>query len=392
MMGSSLDLVMFKKILDNQLNSFVVLNMDKKVVYANKKAKDLFGEDLALFLGNYLNCTSTVINKADCQTMEICSNCIVNKAISNVILNGEEQLLEDIDYDIDNQSTKISVKISLIDSYIMLEIYNLNVDFKKSIFLSKLAETSTDLIIFKDINLVYEYANKSFLEFASKSYDEIIGKKDAEIFDDENLCEQCLASDLMAIEKGTYTAIEVIGDTYYRVNKQLLEGGILILAKNINEEILLSSEIDKDPLTGIFNRRCFMKYIDEIYEKQMEGYYLMVIDLDDLRLLNNQHGHLAGDRYLCKLAEVLTNNAEDLFFRLGGDEFTGLIQGDLARVEKVINNIFEDLTNTNYVPKLSISVGITKLDLKHSYLENFKKADALLYKVKQAGKADYIIE
>ncbi len=391
-MDSSLDLVMFKKILDNQLNSFIVLNMDKKVVYANKKAKDLFGENLALFLGNYLSCTNTLLNNADCQTMEICSNCIVNKAISNVILSGKEQLLEDVDYDINHKITKISMKISLIDSYIILEIHNLNVDLKKSIFLSKLAETSVDLIAFKDINLVYEYANKSFLEFASKNYNEIIGRKDSEIFDDESLCEQCLASDLMTIEKGKYTAIEVIGDTYYRVNKQLLEGGILISAKNINEEMLLSSEIDKDPLTGIFNRRCFMKYIDEIYEKQLEDYYLIVIDLDDLRLLNNQYGHLTGDHYLCKLAEVLTNNAEGLFFRLGGDEFTGLIQGDLARVEKVMNNIFEDLSNTNYVPKLSISIGITKLDLKHSYLENFKKADALLYKVKQTGKADYIIE
>ncbi|MGL5355327.1 MAG: GGDEF domain-containing protein, partial [Cetobacterium sp.] len=139
------------------------------------------------------------------------------------------------------------------------------------------------------------------------------------------------------------------------------------------------------------NRRKFLKMIDYIYENKINSYYLILIDLDDLRNLNNNDGHLKGDEYLKKLGEILNNNSAGLFFRTGGDEFAGLVNRDEKKVREVLDNIYKKLSNLGLTPKLSISTGAAKIEIEKTYLENYETVDKLLYRVKHEGKNNYII-
>jgi diguanylate cyclase len=81
-----------------------------------------------------------------------------------------------------------------------------------------------------------------------------------------------------------------------------------------------------DPLTRVGNRRAWDRLL-EAEEARCQRYgsaaSLVVIDLDDLKRVNDRHGHDAGDRLLCRAAEVVdsTRRAADVVARLGGDEF-----------------------------------------------------------------------
>ncbi|MGL5426930.1 MAG: diguanylate cyclase domain-containing protein, partial [Cetobacterium sp.] len=111
----------------------------------------------------------------------------------------------------------------------------------------------------------------------------------------------------------------------------------------------------------------------------------------DLRNLNNNDGHLKGDEYLQKIGEVLNNNSAGLFFRIGGDEFAGLVNRDEKKVREVLDNIYKKLSNLGLTPKLSISTGAAKIEIEKTYLENYETVDKLLYRVKHEGKNNYII-
>jgi diguanylate cyclase len=88
------------------------------------------------------------------------------------------------------------------------------------------------------------------------------------------------------------------------------------------------AELDSltDPLTGVGNRRAWDRLLDA-EEARCRRYgspaSLVAIDLDELKLVNDADGHLAGDRLLCRAAEVIgsTKRAADVVARLGGDEF-----------------------------------------------------------------------
>ena len=111
------------------------------------------------------------------------------------------------------------------------------------------------------------------------------------------------------------------------------------------------------------------------------------------------YGHLKGDNYLSLLANILKENHKATFFRIGGDEFAVLIKCEGNRncieyIEKIFTEIFNALEkiNSTLTPKLSISVGIKKIDLNKDYLINYEETDKLLYKVKESGKNSFIIE
>ncbi|HDR28913.1 diguanylate cyclase [Rhodovulum sp.] len=81
-----------------------------------------------------------------------------------------------------------------------------------------------------------------------------------------------------------------------------------------------------DPLTGLFNRRYALPHLGRIVERAAEtgrGYAVMLLDLDRFKLVNDQHGHAAGDAVLVEVARRLKDNLRpvDLVARIGGEEF-----------------------------------------------------------------------
>lgn len=386
-------------IIENSESGFVLLDKSRKVLYVNKIIRNYLGDDANEFIGRLLNCSLSTKEEVVCLFGTDCNSCDLNKAILEVIQSKKSKKIHDFEIKKENLNLKIAITISMhLEKYISLEIEDLLNNFYKLSFLTKLANKSNDLMFFKNEELKYEYVNQSFADFISKNPDYIIGKDDLDLVNENVLSkilyEQCLVGDMKTLKEGNYYGIETMGDRYFRVFKEKIGNGLLSIARDITDEVNAIAISEVDYLTGLYNRNKFMQIIDEIYTEN-KSYFLALIDLDNLRELNNKYGHLKGDNYLNMLASVLKKTPNATFFRIGGDEFTALIEcndKDAKCIEGIFTNIFDILNNINLNPKLSISVGVKRLDLSKDYLSNYEEVDKILYKVKKNGKNSFIIE
>ena len=385
-------------VIENSQSGFILLDKSRKVLYVNKIISNYLGANTNELIGSYLNCCFSNKEKVICSLGSQCSSCDLNKSISEVIKSKKSKKMYDFEIKKNNLSLKVAITVSMhLDKYISLEIEDiLNNSYKLS-FLTKLTNKSNDLMFFKNESLKYEYVNKSFADFISQNPDYIIGKNELDLVNEnvfsKILYEQCLIGDMKTLKEGHYYGIETMGDRHFRVFKEKIGNGLLGIARDITDEVNAIAVSETDYLTGLYNRSKFMKFIDEIYTEN-KSYFLALIDLDNLRDLNNKYGHLKGDNYLNMLASVLKEIPNVTFFRIGGDEFAALIQcngNNTNFVQDIFTDIFNILNNINLNPKLSISVGIKKLDLTKDYLSNYEEVDKLLYEVKKCGKNRFII-
>lgn len=86
------------------------------------------------------------------------------------------------------------------------------------------------------------------------------------------------------------------------------------------------AEARRDPLTGLYNRRFLEDFLGRELpraRRRQQPFSILVLDLDEFKAYNDQHGHLEGDRMLCRVATALAGavRANDIIARYGGDEF-----------------------------------------------------------------------
>lgn len=119
---------------------------------------------------------------------------------------------------------------------------------------------------------------------------------------------------------------------YFLNGNQLLQNPILVEIHLFQQTTLMAAQ---DHLTNLFNRR----YFDIALEKEIKrsarlqtDFSLLMIDLDNFKLVNDVHGHLFGDKVLKELAAVLKHlsREEDTVCRYGGEEFIMLLSGTTA--------------------------------------------------------------
>lgn len=155
-----------------------------------------------------------------------------------------------------------------------------------------------------------------------------------------------------------------------------------------------------DPLTGVANRRYFDERANREYarmERQAGALSLMLIDVDHFKVVNDCYGHLTGDAYLQKIAQVLKQNVgrvTDTVARYGGEEFVCLLPDisadDARKLAERIRSEVEALHLPNAAvepPWVTVSIGVASLKGDaHSLQEMFSQADSQLYAAKQAGR------
>jgi diguanylate cyclase (GGDEF)-like protein len=151
-----------------------------------------------------------------------------------------------------------------------------------------------------------------------------------------------------------------------------------------------------DPLTGLFNRTFFFAAVDREIARSARsgrGFCLLMMDLDELKGINDRHGHFIGDRVLRGVGEVIAEGVRriDIAARYGGDEFVVLlpeteVTGAYVLAEKIRLGI-ADLTVPGTEVRTSMSVGVVSFpDDGRTSDELMISADQAMYASKHAGK------
>ena len=165
---------------------------------------------------------------------------------------------------------------------------------------------------------------------------------------------------------------------------------ILIFAAEVSErrrqEEHARSLAVRDPLTGLANYRLLLERLDsEIKRYQRDGrlFSVLLLDLDGLKKINDEHGHLVGSLALCRMAEVLllSCRAIDTAARYGGDEFALVLpETSSGHARRVAQRISERLREDHEIPRLSASIGIAEYPRDGATIEHMlSAADRALY-------------
>jgi diguanylate cyclase (GGDEF)-like protein len=159
-----------------------------------------------------------------------------------------------------------------------------------------------------------------------------------------------------------------------------------------NREIYVLSIID--PLTGIFNRAKFNKEIDALLKLPLrDGNHISLIffDIDDFKKINDNHGHLVGDRVIKGIVETVKESVRetDVFARWGGEEFVILLPNtDIRLAGKIAEGLRLAIRNKSceQVKNVSCSFGISTLEEGDTAQSFLRKADNQLIQAKKSGK------
>ena len=149
----------------------------------------------------------------------------------------------------------------------------------------------------------------------------------------------------------------------------------------------LATAATQDPLTGVLNRREFDRILGTL---PREGFAILAIDVDDLKRINDEYGHEAGDEVLRAVAHTLSGlvRSGDVLARTGGDEFCILLHGagpvDAAAAGERMRRALHGVN----VPwgRARISVGYAAGRQRDDPADVLRAADAALYTAKRTGR------
>jgi diguanylate cyclase (GGDEF)-like protein len=142
---------------------------------------------------------------------------------------------------------------------------------------------------------------------------------------------------------------------------------------------------DTDELTGLANRRGWQHWIDheeERFRRYGDPAAVVAVDLDDLKAINDRHGHAAGDHQLIMAADAIRRSvrASDLAARLGGDEFGVIATHSSAQdVAALADRLRMALAEAG----VEASVGHAGYDITAGFIGTWAAADAAMYDEKR---------
>jgi diguanylate cyclase (GGDEF)-like protein len=151
-----------------------------------------------------------------------------------------------------------------------------------------------------------------------------------------------------------------------------------------------------DALTKTFNRYALQKHLGELLsnKRQIPELFVLMIDIDNFKAINDRYGHIAGDKVLIFIAKLLKKTLRDgdKVYRFGGEEFVILLnRTDLAGTQLVANRILnlcrqnKPLFHNDKIT-VTVSVGLTQIRDNDNIDELLHRADTALYRAKNSGK------
>jgi len=265
--------------------------------------------------------------------------------------------------------------------------------------------------------------------YANKQMQKAVGKEDLidrkcykQIFNYSSPCPHCKMDQLVENNEpnGQTIVLELFNETndcWYQIMEKSLvwiDGRIVkySIAFEINElksaqnnlaeahaQLSLKNkelqELSKtDTLSGLYNRLKLAEVME--YELKRAKRYqrplsIIILDIDDFKQVNDNLGHLIGDKVLQELAQILSNNIReaDSVFRWGGEEFLLLCpETDAREINILAESIREVIAGQEFEQKTSITVslGTTSIQDNDTYELMFSRADRAMFNSKARGK------
>jgi len=160
------------------------------------------------------------------------------------------------------------------------------------------------------------------------------------------------------------------------------------------EDQLLTTqqEASLDPLTGVANRRLFDRSLQAFMKDGSHRFAVVLIDVDDFKHINDQHGHEVGDRVLQNISHTFATSvrSDDMVSRLGGDEFALILENVTLvqaanRVQGIVAAMTAKAAAEGDTPT-SVSCGVAEFSAGDTPQSLLRRADEALYDAKRQGK------
>lgn len=187
-------------------------------------------------------------------------------------------------------------------------------------------------------------------------------------------------------------------DEIEQINRQLTEQNALLQQLNAALALLAAN----DSLTGLSNRRTLMELgVNECRRAQRFGHPLsvLVVDIDLFKAVNDEWGHLAGDRVICAVAQACrarTRQGVDTVARYGGEEFVLVLpETDTPEALRLAESLRDAVAalqvvvnDTGGTARVTVSVGVATLRQgdDRSFEDLVNQADKALYQAKETGR------
>lgn len=148
-----------------------------------------------------------------------------------------------------------------------------------------------------------------------------------------------------------------------------------------------------DALTGIKNKHAFLEAEEklnlQIAENLQPEFAVIVLDVNDLKKVNDTEGHQAGDQYLRDACKFICNTFKHSpVFRVGGDEFAVISQGsDYLSIEELIGKVNDHNAKASCGSGIVIACGMAKYDGDACVADVYERADQTMYDNKNVLKA-----
>jgi diguanylate cyclase (GGDEF)-like protein len=175
------------------------------------------------------------------------------------------------------------------------------------------------------------------------------------------------------------------------------QGGQLILLRDITVRKLMEEKLRQlslhDSLTGLYNRVFFDEELARLERRRRFPVSLVLADVDNLKSVNDQQGHAAGDEVLRQTAFVLTNafRAEDVITRIGGDEFVVILPNTDAEAAAAaldrVRQVLQENNAAHPATQVNISFGASTAEVNTPLSETLKDADADMYRQKRLRRS-----
>jgi diguanylate cyclase (GGDEF)-like protein len=264
----------------------------------------------------------------------------------------------------------------------------------------------------KDANRRYRYVNSRVADLIGLPAEDIIGKFDHDVVPPKYVAD-FWKSDKAVFEKNQKVVMnEELKGPDNKVHHYLstkvpfqLKGDLqtmIAFSTDVTELYQLKEKFEQlantDELTGIYNRRYFFENANREFKRArryQQPLAVISLDVDHFKSVNDHYGHPIGDQVLIKIAQLIspTIRAEDIFARIGGEEFSILLPNisttdslhAAERLRELLDNNTIKVNSLELPIKISLGVSVLKAT-DNDFQALYSRSDIALYKAKSHGR------